>query len=185
MSTFDVPKLKNTGEEGWVDLEFFAKLYKEAEDSFLIGAGAIHEGEAVGFGVLFPKAWTHDPHPDMPPGVAEYSAGMALLGLEPVQGAFLKCLASLYEVPIPDEGMAEFVEVSAVCLEGNPYNILTEPVHLKIFFGAFEDSPAPYAEAYLNIDLKGGIIQLHEKDTSYRGAIIQALMIAEVEGGIQ
>jgi hypothetical protein len=95
----------------------------------------VHEGEAI--------AWSHEPGTDLPLGVAEYSAGLVLLGVDPVQKAFLRCLAPLYGLPEP------------------------------------EDTRAPYAEAYLNIRLYSGVIQLREKDSEYRSAIVRALMVGD------
>jgi hypothetical protein len=173
------PPLRIFGDiEGWVDLEFAIAGHRIEGDNefYMICAGASHDDREIAFNVLFPCRWVHDPPKGAPRGLFDYRAGMALVNAVPVEKAFMETLASLWSLPAPTGGMANFTEVSAISLGGNPERVLHEPISLKIFFGSYENAPIPYAEAYLNLDLPNRSLQLKEKDPHYRGAIIEGLL---------
>jgi hypothetical protein len=84
-------------------------------------------------------------------------------------------------VPAPKHGMANFTEVTAVSMRGDPERVLTETVTLKLLFGAHEEAEIPYAEAYLTIDFPNRTVLLHEKDPEWRSAIVAGLELGTVD----
>jgi hypothetical protein len=58
-------------------------------------------------------------------------------------------------------------------LEGDPARVLSSPVRMKFFFHS--SSEARYAEVFTNIDVQAGRLEFHEKDPSYRVALVRAL----------
>jgi hypothetical protein len=176
------PLLKIEAEHGFINLEFGLVGHSIEGDEFhLFCAGARQADSEIAFNVLYPMQWTFDPPKGAPQGLFDYHAGMALVNAQPLHESFIQVLAGLYGVPTPRAGMANFTEVSAVVLGGNPHNVVNERVQLKIFFGAYKDAPIPYAEAFLNLDVPNGIIQLHEKDPEYRPMILQGLICGTPE----
>jgi hypothetical protein len=173
MSTVLLKALTIGGEEGWVDLGFgLVGKPRSADDLIALTVGARHAETDVGFNVVLPKSWEYEEQENMP-GIGSY-VGIALAAVRPQSDDFLKALATVYGIEVPPR-MADFTELNAVSLEGNPENVLTEKIALKIFFGAHPEFGIPYAEAYLNLDVPNGIVQLHEKDPEYRKAIVEGL----------
>jgi hypothetical protein len=177
MSRIALPPLKVAGDDGWADLEFrlLGHEMQGDEEFHLFCAGAHHEGEAIAFNILWPTVWNFDPPRGAPRGVFAYSAAIALVNAQPLHTSFLATLARLYRLAIPRGGMANFTEVTAVSLQGDPERVLDERVTLKLLFGALEDSTIPYAELYLTIDVPARTVELKEKDPEWRGAIIEGL----------
>ena len=184
MTDFRFPMLRLSADaDDWMDLEFglISHRLEGTHDFHVFRAGARHADRDIAFDVWFPCKWEHDPPDGAPSGFAEHHASMALASAKPLHEPFLQTLSALYGLAGVAGGMAHFVEISAVALEGNPENVLSEAVRLKIFFGAFEDSAVPYAEAYLNLDVPNGTIQFNEKDPEWRANIIHALSVGTVD----
>ena len=177
MSRLALPPLQVSGDSGWADLEFRLLGHEvQGEDEFhLFCAGAEHEGAPIAFNLLWPTIWNFDPPRGAPKGVFAYSGAIALVNAQPLHERFLRSLAALYELPAPRRAMANFTEVSAISLQGDPERVLDEPVTLKLIFGAHDDSPIPYAELYLSIDVVERRILLKEKDPEWREAILEGL----------
>jgi hypothetical protein len=177
MSGLALPPLKVAGEDGWADLEFrlLGHEMHGDEEFHLFCVGAHHEGEAIAFNILWPTIWNFDPPRGAPRGVFAHSAAMAFVNAQPLHRSFLEALAHSYGLPAPAGGMANFTEVSAITLEGDPERVLDERVRLKLLFGAHEDSRIPYAELYLAIDVPERTVELKEKDPDWRAAILESL----------
>jgi hypothetical protein len=177
MSGIALPPLKVSGDDGWADLEFRLLGHETQDDGafHLFCVGAHDEGEALAFNILWPTIWNFDPPRGAPRGVFAYSAALALVNAQPLHRHFLETLARRYELPSPGRGMANFTEVTAITLQGDPERVLDERVSLKLLFGAHEDSPIPYAELYLTIDVPERTVELKEKDPEWREAILEAL----------
>jgi hypothetical protein len=177
MSALALPPLKISGDDGWADLEFRLLGHEmQGEDAFhLFCVGAHHHGAPIAFNILWPTVWNFDPPRGAPRGVFAYSAALALVNAQPLHESFLATLAELYELPAPRGGMANFTEVSAITLQGDPERVLDERVTLKLLFGAHDDSTIPYAELYLTIDVPERLVELKEKDPEWRGAILDGL----------
>lgn len=177
MRRLALPPVKVSGDDGWADLEFRV-LGHEMHDNeafHLFCVGAHHEGEAIAFNILWPTIWNFDPPRGAPHGVFAYSAAMALINAQPLHRSFLETLARLYRLPAPHVGMANFTEVTAITLQGDPERVLDERVSLKLLFGAHEEAAIPYAELYMTIDVPERTVELKEKDPEWRGAILAAL----------
>jgi hypothetical protein len=182
-STFKLPALNVLRDGGWADLEF-RLLGHETQDEgafHLFCAGAHYKGTPVAFNILFPTIWNFDPPRGAPRGVCAYSGAMALVNAQPLHRNFLETLAELWDVPAPLCGMANFTEVSAVTMQGDPELVFNERVSLKLLFGAPEGSPVPYGELYLTLDVPNRIVEIKEKDPEWRAAIIDALARGTVD----
>jgi hypothetical protein len=178
MSRLALPPLEVSGDDGWADLGFRLLGHEtQGDDAFhLFCAGAHHEGEPIAFNILWPTIWNFDPPRGAPRGVFAYSAAIAFVNAQPFHRGFLRTLARLYELPPPAaDGMANFTEVFAITLGGDPERVLDERVSLKLRFGAHEGAPIPYAELYLTLDVKERSVELKEKDPAWRGALIEGL----------
>ena len=64
--------------------------------------------------------------------------------------------------------------MTAIAFEGNPANIQTQPLKFKIVHPSGADS-SDYFELFINTDLARNKMQLNEKETDYRPAILRAL----------
>lgn len=182
-TTLRLPALKISGEGGWADLEFHLLGHEmQDEDGFhLFCAAAHHDGRPLAFNILWPTIWNFDPPRGAPRGVFSHNGNIAFVNAQPLEKNFLEILAQLYDVPAPKHGMANFTEVSAVSMRGDPERVLNETVTLKLLFGAHEESEIPYAEAYLTIDFPNRTVLLHEKDPEWRGAIVAGLELGTVD----
>lgn len=92
--------------------------------------------------------------------------------------AFIKIMASLYEVQAKHDKMHKQTPSFCVSLTSDISEIKNEVIKLKCFFndGNFEgDDEEIYAEIYVNIDLPNKHIQIAEKDMDYRYNIIKSL----------
>jgi hypothetical protein len=159
----------------WVDIDLGIESHRTYQsEAHIFEVRATYSQEEVGFSLGFPTSWqleTGDSGQVMP---AMYSGAMAISSAGDCSNTFLSLLGELWGSPEPSR-MAELTELGAVVLKGNPINVLTEPISIKVFFGALEDSNQPYAEMYLNIDYPQRKVEFHEKDPDYRTNIFLCL----------
>lgn len=172
-----LPPLEVSGEDGWVDLGFRLIGHETQGDGefHLFCAAAHHEGRPLAFNILWPALWNFDPPRGAPPGVFAFSGPLAFVNARPLERSFIETLAEVYRLPAPDGGMANFTEVAAVSIEGDPERVMEERVRLKLLFGPDDDSPIPYAELYLVIDVPERRVELQEKHPDWREAILAGL----------
>jgi len=95
--------------------------------------------------------------------IAEGSRGTSLVHL----------LAASYGAPEPHGNAQVAIPMTAIPFEGNPANIQTQPLKFKIVHPSSKDAPE-YFELFLNTDLANNQVQLSEKETGYRPAILHA-----------
>ena len=69
--------------------------------------------------------------------------------------------------------MPDLVETMVVSLGTDPIRITEEPLKMKMFVEP-EGDENEYAEFFLNVDLRGKVVQFHEKDNEYRENLIKA-----------
>jgi len=84
-------------------------------------------------------------------------------------------LALAYGADSCPSQMLKSVVFSAVSLDGNPANLQSGPVKLKLFLDPDGDG---YAEVFANIELDERKFYFNEKDPEYRQILLSALTAA-------
>jgi hypothetical protein len=169
------PDLTQMSEEGFVDLVFVIRKATFDKQGFCtITAEAKHKGQVVGFALKV--------RPGMKPGIVKndidktafYGEGVQLLRTGPESDQLLEVLSALYKMKAPARKFREVVPVTTIALQGNPSNLKTEYIKLKIFHDE-KDEHEEYFELFLHINMPGNIIALNEKDQEYRPTVLKGL----------
>jgi hypothetical protein len=167
-SPAELPEITSENEEGFVDLIFAITEHKAlADGSQSIKAAGRHKGKDVGFEFVVGPLWSIQANKDWRSGTANYRR------TGPESDYFLRILADLYASSAKPKAMADERQFNVVSLKGNPRDLASGPVKLKLFF-----DPGPqdrYAEFYTNIDLAARRLEFREKDPDYRTRVIRAL----------
>lgn len=168
-----VPEITSESEEGFVDLVFQVKEYKQQSDgSQIIRAAGIHRGREVGFEVVLGPTWKRRQFgKDIPLEMCQGTVSYRRVG--PTSDVFLQILDELYRTQQCPKTMAADTSFSGISLKGEPGNLANGPVKIKLFYE--KGGEDRYAELYTNIDLDTGKLEVREKDEGYRGHLIQAL----------
>jgi hypothetical protein len=95
--------------------------------------------------------------------VVERSRGTSLVHL----------LAASYGTPAHHLSLPVTISLTAIPFEGDPANIKTQPLKFKAVNTVDQNAPE-YFELFINTDLARGQIQLSEKESDYRPAIVKA-----------
>ena len=95
--------------------------------------------------------------------VVERSRGTSLVHL----------LADSYGTPAHHPDLPVTISLMAIPFEGDPANIKTQPLKFKAVHTGDQNAPE-YFELFINTDLAKGQVQLSEKETDYRPAILKA-----------
>lgn len=168
-----LPEITSESEEGFVDLVFHVKEYNQlADGSQTIRAAGIHRGREVGFELVLGPTWKKGQFGKGIP--LEMGQGMvSYRRVGPKSDVFLQILDELYRTQQNPRTMAADTSFTGVSLAGEPGNLTSGPVKIKLFYEqGCEDR---YAELYTNIDLATGKLEVREKDEGYRSQVIQAL----------
>jgi len=91
----------------------------------------------------------------------------------PESDAFLQVLDGLYGSKSNPNGMAAETLFTAITLGGDPVDLASGPVKIKLFYEKGGDDR--YAELFTNIDLSARKLEVAEKDEEYRSQIVRAL----------
>lgn len=86
--------------------------------------------------------------------------------------SFVHALAQIYGTEFMPGKMEQCVEFAAISLGGNPADLESGPVRMKLFF---EPDGDDCAEVYANIDLAAKKFCFSEKDPEYRPLLVRAL----------
>ena len=167
----DLPELLSETEEDFVDLVFAVTTQQVQPDGvrkFTIEA--IHEGERIGLAIELLTSWT--------PGtigedIPSFSGIVTYRSVGSLSNRFVSLLDQLYDSNIRPSAMNDSIAFAAITLGGNPHELDSESVQIKLFFE--HDDEERCAEVYTNVDLPNGKIQIREKDEGYRVALIHAL----------
>jgi hypothetical protein len=169
----ELPEITAECEEGYVDLVFRVKKHEPlADGSQSILAAGLHKGREVGFEFVLGPTWRKGKlRRDVP---IETSQGMvAYRGFGPKSDSFLQVLDELYGTKLSPKKMAADTPFTGISLEGDPGNLASGPVKMKLFYEKGGDDR--YAELYTNIDLAARKLEVREKDEGYRRKVVQAL----------
>jgi hypothetical protein len=165
-----IPSLQALADpKGFVDLDFGVHSISEKGGTRTALVKARFEGELVEFLVELSAKW--DPRKMGP--MLVHSGTVAFVSSGAGSDRLIQSLTRLYGVNGSFHAMPRRVEFDAISLQGNPRNVLREPVKIKLFYQTGVD--AEYAEAYANFDMRKLRFEFHEKDPEYRAALVNAL----------
>jgi len=170
MNDAAIPELSAESEEGFVDLCFKMEgLVRDRDDLQHFEVKALYKGRPVAFAVALGTTWS--PLEGTPEPF--YCGEARLISLGDESDAFVQVLDELYETKVGALLMRDDVGFTAVSLEGHPLRLAVEPLKMKLFFE--DESDDLCAEFYLNCDTNRCHVQLREKDTDFRRAVVLAL----------
>ena len=99
--------------------------------------------------------------------------GVTLVADGPRGASLVHLLAASFGIPPHHVNLPVTIPMTAIAFEGTPANIQTQPLKFKIVHPSGKDSPE-YFELFINADLLNNKVQLSEKETDYRPAILKA-----------
>jgi hypothetical protein len=167
------PEVTSEEEEGFHDLIFYLQDFKRLPDgSQSIRALGTYKGRQLGFEVVLSPSWqAGSPGKEVP--LATYSGILTYRSIGADSDAFVQVLDELYGTKLSPKAMGRETRFAGISLEGDPRNLESGPVKIKVFFES--DKPDEYAELFTNIQLAEHRLEVHEKDTDYRLPVIKAL----------
>jgi hypothetical protein len=169
----DLPEVTAEQEEGFVDLALrLMRGQVSANGGLEVEARGIHQGTIVGFLATFGTSWTPKPIADTDGYF--YWGTITLRSAGEVSDAFVRVLDALYRTNAGCTQMVGEARCTAVGLNTDPRHAQEAALKMKLFFEHADDDKR-YAEVYLNVDLKAGRVEWHEKDPDYRGALVLGL----------
>lgn len=134
-------------------------------------AQGIYDGRGVGFAAEIHGEWVEKPLEDK--SATFYWGNVTLRSIGEPSDNFVEVLSKLYGVPSKSSPMLAEITAQAVGLAADPRRLLEVPVRMKLFFHS--QIEGRYAEVFLNLDVPGRVVQLHEKDQEYRQNVVRAL----------
>ncbi len=165
-----IPDILAETEEGFADLVFaVVRERRTANGGWSFFLRASHEGETVGLEIEFSAEWQSRDTSGIPcyAGIVTYRSA----GAE--SDRLLVLLDRLYETNLRPAHMVNSVSFAALTLGDDPKAMDSTVVHTKLFHEPDEENF--YAEVYTNIDLPRGLVQIREKDNSYRRTLVLVL----------
>jgi len=159
-------------DEGWHALVLpIVESSRTSEGRYAILAKGNLSGREIGIRVLL--------KPNMPPGLvgeeivpdAVVDRGVLVESLGEPTTRLVAELAAAYEVNLPNGPIREAIPWTTIALGGDPRNIQTEYLRLKVFHDDVEER-GQYYELFLHVDLPEKLLVLTEKDQDYRENIV-------------
>ncbi len=167
------PQITARMEDGFVDLTFaLERRQRDSGGGERLAAIGQDGDRLVGFSVVIEPGWRR-----IRLGGIEsptYQGGIVIESAGPPSDELVRAIDRLYMTEAAATGMRRAVRVTGISLDGNPTDLDAGPVRIKLFFWENEGEDH-YAEAYLNIDVRSGAIELNEKDSVYRMPLVLAL----------
>ena len=141
----------------------------------VVETDGLYRGQPTGLTVIFAPGMRPSTFTDRVATTQVFAAksGVTLVAEGPRGKSLVHLLAENYSASAHHLNLPVTVVTTAVPLAGNPANIQTQPLKFKII-GAGKESPDSF-ELYVNVDLAKNQVQLREKDTAFRTAILNAL----------
>ncbi len=167
-------QINENSEEGFEDLTFqITKSKRSLFSGYYIECFGKFKDNIVGLSFLIKSNMLGIVNNDVST-LKFYKDGIKIISLGRYSDDFINALSSLYELENVDLKMQKETLIECAALKGNPGNIEKEAVQFKCFLNAHSNTEY-YAEFYINFDIQNSIIELKEKDTSYRENIIYTL----------
>ncbi len=159
-------------EDGFADFDFPLISAAHVDDGgWLISARGLLNKETIGFDVRLGGEWKSQDVDDGELTVFWGSGAIIRSGAE--SDDFCGLLQDKYQLAGSSREMPDLVETMVVSLGTDPVRITEEPLRMKMFVEP-EGDENEYAEFFLNVDLRGKVVQFHEKDNEYRENLIKA-----------
>lgn len=169
----DAPKtqMKVLLEDGFTDLTLgLEDLARREDGTCTFQARAFYEGRMLAFGV---KLWSEWEVQELDETGPLYWGNVEISSVGAESDAFVKVLDDLYGTALRLANMRNTVSFKAVGLLNDPALVTANRIDMKLFFEHENDER--YAEIYLNIDAPKASVELYEKDSDYRRAVMLAL----------
>ena len=109
---------------------------------------------------------------DIPIVTAKGNISLKSVGTD--SDALIQVLDELYQTKLTPKTMHDETPFTGISLEGDPGELSMGIAKIKLFHE--KGGEEAYAEAFINIDLKAGKVELREKDPDYRQPLVRALM---------
>jgi hypothetical protein len=160
-------------EEGWHDFPFAIRKDEKLPDgSRALEARGLHRGREVGLLVVLGASWPEAKFDQKVPWTA-YKGVITYRSLGRAIDSFLHIVDELYGTALHPKSMWVETKFTGISLGGKPDELEKEPVKIKVFYES--DDEQRYAELFTNIDLQHQVLQINEKDKSYRKPVVRAL----------
>jgi hypothetical protein len=140
----------------------------------VVETDGLYQGQPTGITVIFAPGMRQSTFTDRveTTQVSPTDAGITLVAEGPRGKSLVHLLATSYGAPAHRINLPVAIPMTAIAFEGNPANIQTQPLKFKVVHPSAKDSPE-YFELFINADLPNNKVQLTEKETSYRPAILK------------
>lgn len=167
------PEVTSESEEGFHDLVFYSQDVERLPDGSqrLRGSGTF-KGRPLGLEVVLGPTWSSGSLGKNIPLVT-YQGFVTFHSIGPDSDTFVQVLDALYATKLNPKVMSGDVRFVAIALGGDPRDLRSGPVKIKLFFEP--DKEDDYAELFINIQLAEHRIEIREKDPDYRLKVVKAL----------
>jgi len=164
--------INNNGED-WVDLSLnIDNFEKKRNGTMIITVNSTYKDKNIGFQLEILPVWNVK---KMDNSEQQFYWGKGhFKNTGDNTDYFISELAKLYKVN-SKKIIAKNIPVELVGLLNDPRKIESEPIKMKFFFNSNSENESLYSEVFINTDLSKNILEFHEKDQSYRQAIINSL----------
>jgi hypothetical protein len=166
VSIDQLPDILLKTEEGFADITFRITDARQRRDgSWRVVAKARHRDRVVALAVVLEGDWHASRTRSF--GRVTYES------LGPESDALVSVMSEVYQAEVKPATMSREVAFVGATLEGDPAELRSQPVKIKLFFESEKEER--YAELYTNIDLPNKALVILEKDPEYRGPLLRAL----------
>lgn len=167
-----LPQLLAPSDEGIVDLRFgIESRERQAAGAERIVAAAMDGEREVAFAITLEPQWKQGELEGI--GLTVHQGVVVLASVGARGDHLVQAIDRLYATKLGASRMRPEVGFTAISLDGNPAALDAATTKIKLFFES--DSEDRYAELFLDLDVRAGTVQLNEKDSEYRHAIVRAL----------
>jgi hypothetical protein len=141
----------------------------------VVETDGLYQGQPTGITVIFAPGMHQSTFTDRVETTQIFpkNAGITLVVEGPRGTSLVHLLAASYGASAHHINLPVTIPMTAIAFEGNPANILTQPLKFKVVHRSAKDSPE-YFELFIDTDLANNKVQLSEKETDYRPAILKA-----------
>lgn len=141
----------------------------------VIATNGLYQGQPTGLTVIFAAGMRQSIFTDRVKTTQVFptDAGITLVTEGPRGKSLVHLLATSYGAPAHRINLPAAIPMTAIAFEGNPANIQTQSLKFKVVHPGTKDSPE-YFELFIIADLPHKKLQLSEKDTGFRTAILKA-----------
>lgn len=147
-------------------LTFALREYQVRHDgNQILSVAGLARGETVGLEICLGPEWEQEPH--LAGTILAIQLGsVSFRSLGPPSDALVRLLARLYQTDQQTDRMRSSVTFIGIALEGDPTNLAAGTTRIKLSHEAGDDGE--YFDLLVFVDLPSGLVQLREKDSSFR-----------------